>query len=67
MMPNSDPRDRLVYPFLKLMLDSFFSILLDASTKMNSDLHENTNIYVHNLEENLCHFDVVTSFNNKVM
>ena len=32
VMPNSDPRDRFVYPFLKIMLDSFPCILLGAST-----------------------------------
>ena len=32
MMPNSDPRDRFVCPFLKLVMDSFSCILLGANT-----------------------------------
>ena len=32
---NSDPRDRFVCPFLKIMLDTFPCILLGASAQIN--------------------------------
>ena len=35
VMPNCDPRDRIVYPIRKRMLDSFSSILLGASALIN--------------------------------
>ena len=42
MMPNSDPRDRYVYPIHKRMLDSFSCILLGESALINQVLPINT-------------------------
>ena len=37
MMPNSDQKDRFVYPIQKRMFDSFSCILFGASARINSD------------------------------
>ena len=62
VMPNSDPRDRIVYPIHKLMLDSFSWILFGASALINHPIF--TSAILNKTEVILMFF--VTSLKNCV-